>query len=86
RGIKNAVAVIPDVNVSILQLVDEEVHDAVRKGEFKIYTHKQINETIEIGIRKNPEEVHDAVKQRLEEIQSIFAGKKKSAKNPLKKK
>ena len=34
RGIKNAVAVIPDVNVNILQLVDEEVHDAVRKGEF----------------------------------------------------
>ncbi|MFH1065129.1 MAG: S16 family serine protease [Nanoarchaeota archaeon] len=85
RGIKNAVAVIPDVNVSILQLVDEEVHNAVRSGEFKVYTHKQINETLEIGTRKNPEEVHGAVKQRLEEIQKIFEGKKKSVKKPKKK-
>lgn len=85
REIKNAVAVIPDMNVSILQLVDEEVHDSVRKGEFRIYTHKQIDETIKIGMRNNPDEVHDAVKQRLEEIQKIFEGKKKAAKKPARK-
>ncbi|MEK6864003.1 MAG: S16 family serine protease, partial [Nanoarchaeota archaeon] len=85
RGITDAVAVIPDINVDILQLVDSEVHEAVRKGEFRIYTHKSIEETIEIGMRKNPEEVHNAVRKRLEKIQKIFEGKKKSVKKPARK-
>lgn len=86
RGIKEAIAVIPDVNVDILQLVDEEVHEAVRKGEFKIYTHKHIDETIEIGMRRNPKEVHAAVKKRLEKIQKAFENNKNSSKKGSKKK
>lgn len=76
-GIKDGIAVIPKTNVGDLQLLEPEVHEAIRKGEFRVYAHGHINETIEIGTRMKAEEVHEKVKERLRDLNKHYDEKDK---------
>ena len=63
-------AMIPHQNVKNLML-NEEVLEAIKKGEFHVYSVKTIDEGIEILTGIKAEKLHSLVNEKLEEIANI---------------
>ncbi|AZR72610.1 ATP-dependent protease [Anoxybacter fermentans] len=59
--------VIPVQNIENLML-DKEIIEAVKDGKFHIYSVKDIDEAIEIMMKKPAEEVHKEVNKKLKEL------------------
>ncbi|TDO94744.1 lon-related putative ATP-dependent protease [Halanaerobium saccharolyticum] len=62
--------IIPRRNLDNLML-DQEVLDAVDEGKFNLYSIDEIDQALEIMLKQDAEEVHSAVKEKLEEYAEL---------------
>ncbi|MEC9490189.1 MAG: ATP-binding protein [Halanaerobiales bacterium] len=62
--------IIPHRNLDNLML-DQEVLDAVEEGKFNLYSIEEIDQALEIMLKQGAEEVHTAVKEKLEEFAEL---------------
>ena len=59
--------IIPELNLDNLML-DEEIIEAVKNGDFNLYSIEDIDEALEIMLDKSAEEIHRSAKEKLEEF------------------
>ncbi|RAK11882.1 lon-related putative ATP-dependent protease [Halanaerobium saccharolyticum] len=64
--------IIPRRNLDNLML-DQEVLDAVEEGKFNLYSIEEIDQALEIMLKQDAEEIHSAVKEKLEEFAELEA-------------
>jgi len=64
--------IIPQRNLDNLML-DQEVIEAIDQGEFNLYSIENIDQALEIMLAKEAEEIHNAVKEKLEEYAELEA-------------
>ncbi len=64
--------IIPRRNLDNLML-DQEVLDAVDEGKFNLYSIEEIDQALEIMLKQEAEEIHSAVKEKLEEFAKLEA-------------
>jgi lon-related putative ATP-dependent protease len=64
--------IIPQRNLDNLML-DQEVIEAVEKGEFNLYSIQEIDQALEIMLDQDAEKIHNLVKEKLEEYAELEA-------------
>ncbi len=64
--------IIPQRNLDNLML-DQEVIEAVEKGEFNLYSIQEIDQALEIMLDQDAEKIHNSVKEKLEEYAELEA-------------